>query len=382
MRRRTLNDLAELVTRARGMVALVAVTACASAGGSSGAGSPSQPTPVQPVITGRSQAVVWPVKTREHVDLWLHGFALLSADSSRVPLFRIGYRDELTVRKNRANVLTQLDVNHDKLARQLASSQLLVNAQFVPFYFTSLEEMHTAIDRFVQSDGNPSVARTPAEAAGFAVLGSYFRTGADRAWLALFASSIWDEDTKFFHSYWTQQQRERANVIDSTTAMWTNLVRPRIQRFLVNTQQRDGDILLSLPLGGEGRTLSASGNVRTSVAVTFPDTPGNAPQAMYVLAHELVGTLTNAAIADNTSPADQRSGVADRYASSASVRGGLMLLQKFVPELADGYARYYVTATGATPTATPRVQLASLFPLPDAIRDAIARQINMVDSGI
>jgi hypothetical protein len=365
----------------RTTVAVIAVAtiagaiACASLPG-------SQPKPVQPVITGRTAVLTWPVKTREHVDLWLHGFALLSSDSSRVPLFRSGYRDDLTVLKNKANVLTQLDVNRDRLSSQLAASRGLVNAQFVPFYFSSLAEMHSAIDRFVQSDGNPSAARSQTESAQFAVLGSYFQTGADRIWLALFASALWDEDAKFYHSYWVQQQRERANVIDSTTAMWTNLVRPRIQHYLNNTQQHDGDILLSLPLGGEGRTLSASGNVRTSVAITFPERPSDAPQAMYVLAHELVGTVTSAAIQDNTSPAQQRSGVADSYASAASVRGGLMLLEKFVPELADGYARYYVAATGATPNANPRAQLASLFPLPAGIRDAIARQIDTVDSGI
>jgi hypothetical protein len=332
---------------------------------------------------GRSPDTTWPIKTRENVDLWLHGFALLSDDSSaQVPLFRRGYRDDLTVLKNRANVLTQLDVNHDKLARQLTSSRLLINAQFVPFYFSSLEEMRSVIDRFVASNGNPGSAKSQTEAAQFAVLASYFQSPADRTWLALFASSLWDEDTKFYHSYWVQQQRERANVIDSTTAMWQHLMRPRIQRFLTNTQQRDGDIILSLPLAGEGRTISAAGGFRTTVAVTFPNRPSDAPEAMYALAHELVGTIANAAITDNTTPAEQRSGAADRLSSTATVRAGLMLLEKFVPELADGYARYYVRATGATPSAAPRTQLASLFPLPDAIRDAMKRQIDNIDSGI
>ena len=373
-----LKKLLRPIIMTMGVAATAGTLACASATGSSG----SQPEAVEPVITGRTAVAAWPVKTREHVDLWLHGFALLSTDSATVPLFRPGYRDELTVLKNRANVLTQLDVNRDRLAGQLTSSRLLINAQFIPFYFSSMDEMHGAIDRFVQSGGNPNSARSQAEAAQFAVLAGYFRTGADRAWLALFASSLWDEDAKFYHSYWVQQQRERANVIDSTTAMWQNFVRPSLIRFLTNTQQRDGDILLSLPLAGEGRTLSASGNVRTSVAVTFPNRPSDVPEAMYVLAHEVVASITNAAISDNTSPADQRSGLADRFASAASVRGGLMLLEKFVPELADGYARYYVTATGAKPNSNPRAQIASLFPLPDAIRDAIARQIATVDSGI
>ena len=369
-------------TLLRFAAAAAVATTVGSAFGCASATSGSQPTTVQPVITGRAPVNTWPVKTREHVDLWLHGFAMLSDDSAHVPLYRRGYRDELTVLKNRANVLTQLDVNRNGLASRLKSSRLLINAQFVPFYFASLDEMHAVIDRFVATDGNPSAARSQAEAAQFAVLASYFQTGADRSWLALFASSLWDEDAKFYHSYWVQQQRERSNVIDSTTAMWQNLVRPRITRFLANTQQRDGDILLSLPLGGEGRTIGTSGNFRATIAVTFPTRPANVPEAMYVLAHELVGTLTNAAIADNTSPADQRSGLSDRYASAASVRGGLMLLEKFVPELADGYARYYVTVTGTVPNANPRAQLATLFPLPDAIRDAISRQIDTVDSGI
>ena len=81
------------------------------------------------------------------------GFALLSDDStSQVPLFRRGYRDDLTVMKNKANVLTQLDVNRNKLASQLKSSRLLINAQFIPFYFSSLDEMKSVIDRFPRYD--------------------------------------------------------------------------------------------------------------------------------------------------------------------------------------------------------------------------------------
>ncbi|MEO7040774.1 MAG: hypothetical protein ABI035_00780 [Gemmatimonadaceae bacterium] len=375
MQPKRMKHVRSLATAFIGAAAISASLACSAATG-------SRATAVQPIITGRAPDTVWPVKTREHVDLWLHGFALLSDDSSQVPLFRRGYRDDVTVLKNQANVLTQLDVNHDKLARQLKSSRLLINAQFIPFYFSSLEEMHSVIDRFVQADGNPSGTRSQAEAAQFAVLGAYFQTGADRIWLALFASSLWDEDTKFYHSYWAQKQHERGNVIDSVTAMWKNLMRPRLTRFLANTQQKDGDILLSLPLGAEGRTLSGANGLRSAVAVNFPTRPSDAPEAMYVLAHELVGTVTNAAIADNVSPAEQRSGLSDRYSSAASVRAGLMLLEKFVPELADGYARYYVAAAGAVPGANPRAQIVTMFPLPDPIRDAIARQINSVDSGI
>ncbi|MGI8548889.1 MAG: hypothetical protein ACR2M1_16450 [Gemmatimonadaceae bacterium] len=359
---------------------LAGVLACASAG-------PPAPTvtPAQPSASAGPNAAIrqWPVKTRENVDLWLHGFALLQPDSTLVPYFRRGYRDELTVLKNRANVTTQLDVNLDRLQNQLTSNRTLVNAQFLPFYFSSVDEMRSTIDRFIAAEGNVQAARSQLEAQQFSVLASYFQSAPERAWLSLFASSLWDENTKFYHSYWTQQQRERANVIDSVQGMWQNSVRPRVQRFLNNTQQRDGDILLSLPLDGEGRTMSGSGGAqRNVVAVSFPQRPSDASDAIYVIAHELAGTVANTVIADNTTPAEQRTGTLDRLTSSASVRGGLMLLEKLVPELADGYARYYVRATGRTVGATPRAQLATIFPLPDVIRDALARQIDQVQGGI
>ncbi|MGI8509708.1 MAG: hypothetical protein ACR2MQ_10320 [Gemmatimonadaceae bacterium] len=354
--------------------------ACASGATPASSGAPEPATTV--VVPPKANAQ-WPVKTREHVDLWLHGFALLQTDSTLVPFFRRGYRDDLTVLKNRANVTTQFDVNRDRLQSQMASNRLLVNAQFVPFYFASMEEMRTTIDRFVAAAGNVQSARSQQEAMQFGVLASYFQTATERSWLSLFASALWDEDAKFYHSYWTQQQRERANVIDSVQSMWQHTVRPRLQRVLNNTQQRDGDILLSLPLDGEGRSMSGSGgNQRNVVAVSFPARPADAPDAMYVIAHEIVGSITNTALADNTTPAEQRSGAVDRLASAAAVRGGLMLMEKLVPELADGYARYYVRATGRTLAANPRVQIAALFPLPDVIRDAIARQIDQVQGGI
>lgn len=363
-----------------GGATLSSALACASGGTPATSGAPQPATTVVVRPTANTQ---WPIKTREHVDLWLHGFALLQPDSSMVPFFRRGYRDDLTVLKNRANVTTQLDVNRDRLQGQMASSRVLVNAQFVPFYFSSMEEMRSTIERFVAAAGNVQAARSQQEATQFGVLASYFQTATERSWLALFSSALWDEDTKFYHSYWTQQQRERANVIDSVQAMWQHSVRPRVQRLLNNTQQRDGDILLSLPLDGEGRSMSGSGgNQRNVVAVSFPMRPSDAPDAIYVIAHEIVGSITNTALADNTTPAEQRNGGVDRLASAAAVRGGLMLMEKLVPELADGYARYYVRASGRTVAANPRVQLAAIFPLPDVIRDAIAHQIDQVQGGI
>src|ERR1700704_6259335 len=105
-------------------------TACASVGGGTG-GTVTNGGAVEPATLG----VIWPVKTREHVDLWLHGFAMLQEDTTFVPFFKRGYGTDMIVLKNRANVVTQLDANHDKLRARLTTNPQLVNAQFVPLSF-------------------------------------------------------------------------------------------------------------------------------------------------------------------------------------------------------------------------------------------------------
>ena len=67
----------------------------------------------------------------------------------------------------------------------------------------------------------------------------------------------------------------------------------------------------------------------------------------------------------------------------AQVRGGHLLLQRTAPELAAGYARYYLRVAGLTPpTGDPSAAFAEAFPLPPAIVEALRRQIDTMLEGI
>ena len=144
---------------------------------------------------------------------------------------------------------------------------------------------------------------------------------------------------------------------------------------------------MSLPIGGEGRTAPGA-NRRTMVAVPFPARSADAVEVLYVLAHEITGSLVGTVVADNTTPAEQRAGTADRYVSMGQVQAGAMLLAIIAPELRDGYVRYYVEQAnlrrpGMTTNAS-RVadDFADGFALPPAIREALQRQIDIILSGI
>jgi len=363
---------------------LLLLAACASGGG---AADPA----AEPAQTGGGQTATttdspWPIKTREHVDLWLHGFAMITQDTTRVPYFRRGYRDQLTTLKNSAQVTTQLDANRQALNARLAANRNLVGAQFLALYFGNWQEMREVANLFIQAQGDPQRANSQQLAQAIATLAGYFPTPADREWLRVFVASLDDESQKFYHDYWVQQQRNRAATLAAVDALWQQQYRPKLQPFLNGTQQLRGDLLLSLPLDGEGRTISSSGAVggggANLVTVSFPERPADAAEAVYVFVHEVVGALSATAITDNTTPNEQRTGAADRLQSAAAVRAGAMLLARAAPELSEGYARYYLRSAGAPATAGTPAALAAAFPLPDAIRDAIARQIEVVMGGI
>src|SRR2546423_2956885 len=140
--------------RAFGAVAAAGlVAACASVGG--GPGGTATRGGTGPTTGQTTPDVVWPVKTREHVDLWLHGFAMLQEDTTFVPFFKRGYSTNMIVLKNRANVVTQLDANRDRLRARLAVNPQLVNAQFVPLSFASWTDLSHAVDLFVRAQGDP-----------------------------------------------------------------------------------------------------------------------------------------------------------------------------------------------------------------------------------
>jgi hypothetical protein len=306
---------------------------------------------------------------------------MLQPDTTQIPFFRRGYRDQMRSRKSQANVVTQLDANADQLQARFAAFPNLVSAQFAALYFANWADMQRGIELFLRAEGNVRASNDPNALRVTATLAGYFPTAQDRDWLRLFSQALEDERTKYFGSWWAEQQRQRAATVGALDTLWQTVQRPKLQRYLNNTRQATGDFLLSVPLDGEGRTISL-GTARHIIAVTFPESPANAVDAIYVFAHEVVGTVVNAAIEDNTTPAEKRAGTSNRYSSNALVRGGAMLLEKLAPDLVAGYVRYYLTSANATPGSDPMAQLATTFPLPDVLRDSIRRQIDTVLGGI
>ena len=379
------TDQSRRTKRQLAAAALLVVAGCATTTSSparipttSPSAGPSSP---QSGTTPFVQAT-WPVRTREHVDLWLHGYAMLTPDSNLVPYFRRGYRDEVMAARRQRGVTTLLETNRAKLLERInVNPSLATGPQFIPFYFASWDQLRQAIELFVRVNGNPRGAGDQTMQAYFAVLGASFQTAADREWLRLFTQSVDDESRKFYHQYWLSESRAHAAAVARVDSMWQQTWRPTFQRFLNNTQQQNGEVYLSLPLDGEGRTVHF-GKVQNAVAVGMPESPQDAESALYAFAHEIAGTVASTAIEDNTTPAERRAGTTSRYEQSAAVRAGALLLEKTMPSTVPGYMRFYLQSAGRSAPTNPKAAFMSTFALPIAINDAIARQLDVILGGI
>ena len=355
--------------RMLGLLSLIVLVNCAPAV-STGGGGPA---------AAQTQAKPWPVETRKHVDLWLHGYAMLLRDTSTVPVFRRGYREQVQAAKSRRNVTTLLDANRDRLQARMSLSPALFNGQFAPMYFASFDQMRQVIGLFLQAQGNPQATNDATLRQFFAVLASSYPAAADREWLRLFTESLEDERRQFYETYWTAENGARLGVVRATDSLWQNNYRGKLQRFLNNTQQENGEFILALTLGGEGRTVNFQSR-QNAVVVTMPDR--DPYEALYVFAHEVVSSIVSTAVNDNTTPTEQRAGVSGRYVTAGTVRAGAMLLERVARELLPGYTRYYLSQAGLSTGGDANARFVSTFPLPDAIRQAIERQLDVVLGGI
>lgn len=356
-----------------GAFAVLLALGCSSLGGA-GASPESAPAastaPVNP----------WPVNTSYVLDLWLHGYAMVQLDTSKVPFFRRGYREIIAAAKSSRGVTTQLDANADALRRGFAANPALVSGQFLALQERTWEEMQADITAFLDANGDPNAARDSTMRPAIAAFAQSYRSTADRDWLRLFARSLADEHTRFYQQYWNDRQQELHPVLVAVDSLFASRYIPPLRGYLNNSQLEKGDILLSLPLDGEGRTITSG---QHTVAVVFPARSDSAVEAVYTFVHEVAGLASGQAVSDNTTPAEKQSGLASQYQSSAAVRAGALLLRRTIPDLVPGYERYYIKAArGRGTTSDVEGEFARTFSLSQVMLDALGKQVDRLLSTI
>ena len=331
------------------------------------------------------------MKTRYVVDLWLHGLAMLSTDSSRTPPFQLGYRDAMIVEKNSRNIITQLDQNREMLQHGLRVNPRLMDGARLALREGSWEEMGNDIAAFLtgredsaSGKKRPSVLTTwkraprPTEETSemSVALGAIYRTDADREWLKVFALSLTDEHSKFYELYWRERQHELRPALAAVDSQFSQRYLKQFRSYLRGVQLPTGEIVLSLPLGGDGRNILQG---QHSVAIGFPTRADSSLDAVYEFAHEVVAPVAEQAVRERIAPQEFRAGLGAQLESPAKVRGGAMLLQRAIPELLSGYERHYL-AEARIPTTGGDIDsvFVRAFPLRQSIIDGMDQRLDEV----
>ncbi|MGA0920016.1 MAG: hypothetical protein ACO32Z_03020 [Gemmatimonadaceae bacterium] len=342
------------------------------------AGGQTSVAPLRPTVS----TVRWPVKTRPHVDLWLHGYALLMEDTAQVPLFDRGYRERVTVAKNAQDLYTGFDSAARQLRTTLRARPGLEGAQFLALYFGSWDELQQAMGYFLKAEGDPARA-TNREVQGIvAFLAQQFPRAEDRDWARRFVAALERERATFFHAWWLAESRRRAEGLTAGDSLWQSVWRPRLQPFLNATQQQNGDLIPSMILGGEGRAVPA-GKLASQYAVHWPTSAEEAEGLLFTFAHEAAGAVVQVAVNDHLTPAQQRAGAGARLGAIGLVRGGALLVSRLDPALGERYARFYLAQAGlAVPTSGALAALAEAFPMPEEMLASMRRQIDLAFGGI
>ncbi len=326
----------------------------------------------------------WPIKTREHVDLWLHGFALLSDDTSQVPLFRKGYRDSMIVVRNVAQVATRLDTARVALQRTLATTSRLLNAQFYALHFTNFGTLRVSLQLLTQAKGDVKAVRDRDQAQLVALAANYFPTVPEREFAEQFSVGLESESQRFFHANWLETQRARAPVLARADSLWRTLWFPKMAGFLRGTQQRNAEIIVSAVVEGEGRTITTDPTAGASMVVTLPPSLDRTDEVLYGIVHEAVGTFAAAVVTENITPKQKSAGAGDRLQTAAALRAGLLLLQRTLPAEAEGYARFYLRVMGK-PVPAPGTAVAALevaMPISAEILESMKTQLDLYLGGL
>lgn len=317
----------------------------------------------------------WTVTTRPDMDLWYHGLAYtgLGADGD-APIYQPGYVPAVVSAKQVAGVFpTVLDQRAAEFAQEFAADERFSILQFLPLYFATSDAFFAALNAWIQADGNPQAVSDPARAQAVAFIAEQLPTTAQRRTIASWLEVLAEEDRVFFEDYRQGlATSDFAGVTRSVQSAWDGLV-PNLQPFLDYVMLSGGELILSVPIGSEGRTV-ALGRNSNRVATGMPD-PATPSHAVWAFIHELMYPFVGPIIEDEIAPADLRELDREALARRTAIRAGAILIEKVAPAESAEYRSAYMDWAGESGS------FEAAFPIPADLAAALEDRITTVLSG-
>jgi hypothetical protein len=368
------------LTARLGIAALIALVAGCAPAGEPVTGPSAQPA-IQPLPPGE---VRWTVATRPSLDLWYHGLASIDfrGTAATLPIHPVDYATRMRAAKQAAGVHpTALDRRAEEFRSLFEAGPRYSALHFMPLHFPSGEHFFTAMRAWVQVGGDPRrvADQNLAQAVGF--ISQQFPTEGERRALAGWMEVLTEEGRVFYTAHREQQSGQLAAIVTGAQSEWDRLV-PRLRPVLDYLHLNQGELLVSPPIGIEGRTLDL-GRRFNRVAVLMPE-PTRSGDVVWAALHELMYPFVNGVLQDQLSPAQLRDADQPLLARRAAIRAGALVLAQVAPEALQPYREAHLRWAGvAVPVsaAEREAALARAYPLPESLPPALSQGIETMLRG-
>ena len=299
----------------------------------------------------RGQETRWVVVSDPATDLWFHALAVIGIDGpGTLPFYDADYAQAVAGEKARRGVNpTRLDRDALRLRRAIMSDSAFELLHFLPLYLdrTSPEALARAL-RQIAAGSRATLASEDVLGA----LRSSLSSRAQRAVLADLADAIEDEWQAFYRDDASRRTAALAARRRALQSRWDESFAPRFARVFRTIGADGGVLLISTPVGPEGRVVNLG---PAGVIAAVSDRGGAGADAPLLAAiRELCFPLLQH-IQDTDPIARAHAARGADESSRAAVQCGAQLVDSLMPSAATEYRALFLRArAGESPTGYRR----------------------------
>lgn len=328
-------------------------------------------------------ARAWRVTALDQVDLWYHGVAVVGYGVA-VPdaLYDPGYAPIVRGAKERQGLAaTPLDRAARTLATTFRRDPAFEIVHFLPLYFATAE-WPAMLQALRAMAGDDKASRLPGDARtdrAVGALAAILPRQSQRAALRRFAELL-DAEWRMFLRAETARARDlRTAQARALEQRWNVEFAPALAHYLAQIGQERGTIVLSPPLGHEGRMVERMGGATAGALVAITAPRSASPEDMAAAAFDVLRELcfaTSRAVSDPPDGQAVEPAAAEQASRAAAVRCGALVLQRYLPRYRAAYqARFLAIRRPMSSPDTTTDRFASAFPLPPHVERRLTRAI-------
>ena len=325
----------------------------------------------------------WVVRSEPHIDLWYHALAVVGVEGlGALPMYESGYPARIRMAKEAKGVYpTPLDRIAGRVRSAVQRDPAFEVLHFLPVYFAGsgrLEMMEALQAVAVQRSGVPSIGASRARFGATAVA-SVLTSPEQRAILGELVQALGQEWDLFYGEYWQGQLEEGRGSVGALQDRWSRDFLPSLDPFLRRVSLDGGVLLLSPPVGPEGRVFAGDpGNRHDNVVVVgIASEDSGADEPLFAAVREICFPAVRRAL-DRVELEFSSRAQGDETSSWAAVRCGEALLERYLPERLSSYRESALRLRGNEWEGRGEAEdaLRAAFPIDLQLERALIEEIN------